>query len=60
MSFSVGLAPAYPVNPILQHISDCFGHYFSNSANNIVFKCLIRFWIIGITSIFNGTPQKIV
>ena len=45
---------------IFKHIIDCVQLYFTNGFTNIVLKSVNYLWLVGVTLIFDGTPQKIV
>ena len=49
MAASADHAVAYTIAPIFKHIIDCVQLYFTNG-----------FWLVGVTFIFDGTPQIIV
>ena len=47
-------------NPIFQYIFDCLGFNPMNSNFDFVFRGLNRLWMVSVTLILNGSPQKIV
>ena len=56
MAVSADHAVAYTIGPIFKHIIDCVQLYFTNGSRIVSF-CL---WLVGITLIFDGTPQIIL
>ena len=60
MAASAGHAVAYMVSPIFKHIIDCVELYFTNGFTTIVLWCVSCLWLVGLTLIFDGTPQIIV
>ena len=48
------------INPIFQYIFDCLGFNHMNGNFDFVFQGLNRLWIVSVTLILNGSPQKIV
>ena len=50
----------YSINPIFQYVFDCLGFNPINSNFDFVFQGLNRLWIVSVTLILNGSPQKIV
>ena len=58
MAASAGHGVAYTIGPIFKHIIDCVQLYLTNVFTNIVHvNCL---WLVGVTFIFDGTPEIIV
>ena len=53
-------AVAYTIGAISMHIIDCVQLYFSNGFTNIVPLSVNCLWLVGVTLIFDGTPQIIV
>ena len=49
MAASAGSAAAFTIGSIFRHIIDCVQLYFTNGFTNI--------WLVGVTFIFDGTPQ---
>ena len=60
MAASAGHAVAYTIGPIFKYINDCVQLYFTNGFTNIVPKSVNCLWLVGVTLIFDGTPQIIV
>ena len=60
MAYSAGHAVAYTICPIFKHLIDCLQLYFTNGLTNIVLKSANCLWLVGVTLIFDGTPQIIV
>ena len=58
MTASAGHAEAYTIDTIFKHIIDCVQQYFTNFFTNIVLLNVNCLWLIGVTLIFDGTPQK--
>ena len=54
MAVSAGHALAYTINPFFKHIIDFVQLYFTNGFTNVVIT------LVGVTLIFDGTPQIIV
>ena len=55
-----GHAVAYTIGPIFKLIIDCGQLYFTNGFTNIVLESVNCLWLVGVTLIFDGTPQIIV
>ena len=55
-----GHAVVYTIGTIFKHIIDCMQLYFTNGFMNIVFWSVNCLWLVGVTLIFNGSPQTIV
>ena len=55
-----GLTVTHPINPIFQYIFDCLGFNSMNNIFNLVFQGLNCLWMVSVTLILNGSPQKIV
>ena len=55
-----GHAVRYPIGQILKHIIDRVQLYFTNDFTNIVLLSVNCFWLVGVTLIFDYTPQIIV
>ena len=60
MAASAGRAVAYTIGPIFKHIIDCVQLYFTNGFTNIILLSANCFWLVGVTLIFDSTPQIIV
>ena len=60
MAASTGHAVTYMIGPIFKHIIDCVQLYFTNGFTNIVLQSVNCLWLVGVTLIFEGTPQIIV
>ena len=60
MFASAGHVLAYTIDPIFKHIIDCVQLYFTNGFTNIILWSVNCLWLVGITLIFDGTPQIIV
>ena len=56
---SAGYAVDYMIDPIFKHIIDCVQLYFIAS-RILSFKASIVSGLVGVTLIFDGTPQIIV
>ena len=50
----------HSINPIFQYIFDCLGFNPMNGNFDFVFEGLNRLWMVSVTLIFKGSPQKIV
>ena len=59
MAASAGHVVAYKIGPIFKHNIDCVQLYFTNGFMNIVLQSVNCLWLIGVTLIFDGTPQII-
>ena len=57
---TTGLAVAHSINPIFQYIFDCLGFNSMNGNFDFVFQSLNCLWMVSVTLILNGFPQKIV
>ena len=55
-----GLTLPHSINPIFQYIFDCSGFDPMNVNFDFVFQGLNRLWMVSVTLILNGSPQKIV
>ncbi|XP_018304756.1 uncharacterized protein [Mycetomoellerius zeteki] len=60
MTSTTGLTVAHTMNPILKYFFDCMSLNFMNGNFNLVFQGINCLWMISVTFIFNGTPQKII
>ena len=60
MSALAGHAVAYTIGSIFKHIIDFVQLYFTNGFTNIVLQSVNCLWLVGVTLIFDGTPQIIV
>ena len=60
MAATAGHAIAYTIGPILTHIIDCEQLYFTNGFTNIFLQSVNCVWLLGVTLIFQSTPQTIV
>ena len=60
MAASAGHTVAYTIGPIFKHIIDCVQLYFTNGFMNVVLYSVNSLWLVGVTLIFDGTPQIIV
>ena len=60
MDASAGHAVAYMIGTIFKHIIDCAQLYFTNGFTNIVLENFSFLWLVGVTVIFDGTPQIII
>ena len=60
MAASAGHAVAYTIGPHFKHIIDCVQLYFTNGFTNIFLPNVNCLWFVGVTLIFDGTPQLIV
>ena len=59
MAASAGHTVAYTIGPIFKHIIDCVQLYFTNDFTNIDLQSVNWLWLVGVTLIFDGTPQII-
>ena len=50
----------YSFNPTFQYIFECVGFNPMNGKFDFVFQGLICLWMVSVTLILNGSPQKIV
>ena len=57
---SAGHAIAYTIGPLFKHIIDCVQLYFTNGFTNIIISSVNCLWLVGVTLIFDITPQIIV
>ena len=55
-----GYGVVYTIGTIFKHIIDCEQLYFTNSFTNILLQSVNCLWLVGVTLIFDGTPQIIV
>ena len=60
MAVLSGHAVAYTIGSIFNHIIDYVQLYITNGFTNIVLESLNCLWFVGVTLIFDGTPQIIV
>ena len=60
MTAMASLTVPHSINQIFQYIFDCLGFNSMNSNYHFVFKGLNRLWMVSVTLILNGFPQKIV
>ena len=60
MAASAGRAVTYMTGPIFKHIIDCVQLYFTNGFTNIALQSVNCFWLVGVTLVFDGTPQIII
>ena len=60
MTAAAGLTVPHSINPIFHHIFDCLGFNPMNDNFDFVFQGINRLWMISVTPILNGSPQKIV
>ena len=60
MTATAGLTVPHSINPIFQYIFDCLGFNPMNGNFDFVFQGLNRLWMVSVTLILNGSPQKIV
>ena len=60
MTATAGLRVAHLINPISQYIFDCLGFNPINRNFDFVFQGLNLLWMVSVTLILNGSPQKIV
>ena len=60
MTATASLAVPHSINPIFQYIFDCLGFNLINGNFDFMFQVLDRLWIVSVTLILNGSPQKIV
>ena len=60
MTATAGLTVPHSINPIFQCIFDCLGFNSMNGYFDFVFQGLNRLWMVRLTLILNGSPQKIV
>ena len=60
MTATAGLTVPHSINPIFQYIFDCLGFNSMNDDFDFVFQSLNRLWMVSVTLILNGSPQKIV
>ena len=60
MTVTVVLTIPQSINLNFQYIFDCLGFSHMNCNFDFVFQGLIRLWMVSITLILNGSPQKIV
>ena len=51
---------AYTIGTIFKHITNYVQLYFTNGFTNIVLSTVNCLWLVGITLIFDGSPQIIV
>ena len=59
-SATAGLTVPHSINPIFQYIFDCLSINPMNGNFDFAFQGLNRLWMISVTLILNGSPQKIV
>ena len=60
MAASAGHAVAYTMGPIFKHIIDYIQLYFTNGFTNIVLQNDNCLQLVGVTIIFDSTPQILV
>ena len=60
MTATAGLTVPHSINPIFQYIFDCLGFSPTNGNFDFVFQGINRLWMVSVTLILNGSPQKIV
>ena len=60
MTDTAGLTVRHSINPIFQYIFDSLSFNPMNGDFDFVFQGLNRLWIVKLTLILNGSPQKIV
>ena len=51
---------AYAIGSIFKHIIDCAQLYYTNGFTSIGLSSVNCLWLIGVTLIFDATPQIIV
>ena len=60
MAASAGHAVIYTIGPIIKNIIDRVQLFFTNGFTNIVLKSVNCLCLVGVTLIFDGTPEIIV
>ena len=60
MAATAGLTIPHSINPIFKDIFDCLDLNLMNGNFDFVFQGLNRLWMVSVTLILNGSPQKIV
>ena len=60
MTATAGLTVPHSINSIFQYIFDSLGFNPMNSNFDFVFQGLNCLWMVSVTLILNGSPQKIV
>ena len=60
MTATAGLNVPHSINPIFQYIFDCLGFNPMNGNFDFVYQGINRLWMVSVTLVFNGSPQKIV
>ena len=60
MTAMASITIPHSMYPIFQYIFDCLGFNPMNGNFNFMFQGLNRLWMVSVTLILNGSPQKIV
>ena len=60
MTATAGLTVPHSINPIFQYIFDCLSFNLINDNFDFVFQGFNCLWMVSVTLILNGSPQKIV
>ena len=60
MTATAGFAAPHSIYPIFQYIFDCLGFNPMNGNADFVFQGINRLWMVSVTLILNGSPQKII
>ena len=58
MTATDGLTVPYSINTIFQYIFDCLSFNSMNGNFDLVFQDFNRLWMVSVTLILNGSPQK--
>ena len=60
MAASAGHTVVYTIGPIFKHFIYCVQLYCTNGFTNIFLYRVNCLWLVGVTLIFDGTPQIVV
>ena len=60
MTATAGPTVPHPINPIFKYSFDCSGLNFLNGNFYFMFQGINCLWMVSVTFILNGSPQKIV
>ncbi|KZC15026.1 hypothetical protein WN55_08619, partial [Dufourea novaeangliae] len=58
MTATASLTIPHSISPIFQYIFDCLGLYFVNGNFDFMFQVVNRLWMVSVTLVLNGSPQK--